>query len=808
MGVPALFRFLDRKYPKIIQPVQEDRTLPISSPNPNGFECHNLYLDMNGIIHPCCHPQTGPAPANEEEMHLAIFAYLDRIMHMIRPRKLLYLAVDGVAPRAKMNQQRSRRFRAAQEAAIKRQKLEDEQQLNEGGVEDDEASEELSTTSVFDSNVITPGTKFMANISKAIRYWAAARLSQPEWAELSIIISDSSVPGEGEHKIVDFIRRQRTTPDHDPNECHVIYGLDADLIMLSMATHEPRFKVLREDVFLEDKQKHQQPQQPSDTPVQTTPQNLAEKIASEKPFIFLDVIVLREYLDVEMRTSIADSQNLEPERSLDDWIMLCFLVGNDFLPHLPSLDIRENAIDTLINIYKRKMREIGGHLTRNGAIAFDRLSVVIGELAQAEDGILARRMEREQRWRESQALRDAAEELNSETPKKRKLDVSDEEEEIIDQIKLGQPGYRARYYEHKFGIVDMQSAEGREKVNHICDSYLEGLAWVLLYYYQGCPSWKWFYPYHYAPFAADIAERLKNYGGEGAFSLKKFELGQPFRPFDQLMSVFPAASNEHLPEAFRNLMTDAPSPISHFYPLDFKIDLNGKRYAWQGVALLPFIDETLLLKTLEPVYAELDQEAKDLNQRGQDELWIGASNSLFGFMQCLDDDEWQPIDPVLSRGISGLLRQLSASDTVSSTISTMDDLSFDSERFIASLFNVPSYQGIFRSQILPGYKPPTPVLTDADRSMVASGRRNYNRNNSSNGNTMYREQHEREYNREMRGYKDDRPSSGGSMFVQPNPPSYSPSYSSASSNRSSYSYERRENGPIEKRPRGNYSRFD
>ncbi|KIM83808.1 hypothetical protein PILCRDRAFT_414502 [Piloderma croceum F 1598] len=107
MGVPALFRWLSKKYPKIIYPVVEDEEIEVpdenennikvpvnmASANPNGTEFDNLYLDMNGIVHPCTHPEGKPPPETEEEMMVEIFNYTERIVNMIRPRKLLFLAM-------------------------------------------------------------------------------------------------------------------------------------------------------------------------------------------------------------------------------------------------------------------------------------------------------------------------------------------------------------------------------------------------------------------------------------------------------------------------------------------------------------------------------------------------------------------------------------------------------------------------------------------------------------------------------------------------------------------------------------------
>lgn len=99
------------------------------------------------------------------------------------------------------------------------------------------------------------------------------------------------------------------------------------------------------------------------------------------------------------------------------------------------------------------------------------------------------------------------------------------------------------------------------------------------------------------------------------------------------MGVFPAASSKHVPPAWAELMSDPESTIIDFYPEDFKIDLNGKKFAWQGVALLPFVDETRLFKALEPYYEKLTPAEIKRNIRGDDKLYVSTGNSGYEYVK-------------------------------------------------------------------------------------------------------------------------------------------------------------------------------
>uniref|UniRef100_A0A8C4FA66 5'-3' exoribonuclease n=1 Tax=Dicentrarchus labrax TaxID=13489 RepID=A0A8C4FA66_DICLA len=702
MGVPAFFRWLSRKYASIIVHCVEEKgkecngvRIPVDTtkPNPNEVEFDNLYLDMNGIIHPCTHPEDKAAPKNEDEMMVAIFEYIDRLFNIVRPRRVLYMAIDGVAPRAKMNQQRSRRFRASKEGVelVDEKNRIREEILARGGYLPPEEIKER-----FDSNCITPGTEFMDNLAKCLRYYVADRVSNdPGWRNVTVFLSDASVPGEGEHKIMDYIRRQRAQPNHDPNTHHCLCGADADLIMLGLATHEPNFTIIREE-FKPNKPRpcalcgqigHEiKDCQGTAREKQGEHDEFADSMpVSEQEFIFIRLCVLREYLAREL-TMASLPFPFDFERSIDDWVFMCFFVGNDFLPHLPSLEIREGAIDRLVNIYKDVVHKTGGYLTENGFVNLERVELIMQAVGVAEDNIFKKRKEddegfkrrmKEKRKRMKrgpaymttgqfapQALgrRDRPEAVQNARHQaydmrmhdstdskglKRKADDSDSEPEPEDNVRLWEEGWKQRYYKTKFD-VDVTDEDFRRKV---VKSYVEGLCWVLRYYYQGCASWKWYFPFHYAPFASDFKDI------KGMFT--EFEKGtKPFKPLEQLMGVFPAASGNFLPPTWRSLMSSPDSSIIDFYPDDFAIDLNGKKYAWQGVALLPFVDERRLRAALADVYPDLTPEEVKRNSLGSDVLFLGKSHPLFDFIQELyrtESLEGTEIPAELCHGIQGTL---------------------------------------------------------------------------------------------------------------------------------------------------------
>eukprot|EP01038_Epipyxis_sp_PR26KG_P008199 gene8199-11090_t len=600
MGVPKFYRWISEHYPQINQMISTLTILP---------EFDNFYLDMNGIIHACTHPNANIL-ANSltlREMILSIFRYVDRIVtDIVKPKKILFMAIDGVAPRAKLNQQRARRFRAGQD------RTECINQAKQKGLEVDE-------TTLFDSNCITPGTEFMEIVGTSLRWFIRKKMKEdPLWKNLRIVFSGHDVPGEGEHKIMQFIRELRSDPNYEPNQRHCMYGQDADLIMLGLASHEPHFSLLREVVdFGGGKTRGGSNRQ------------IVMRQTKEAQFQLLHLSILREYITLEF--GYGCSWVPDQERLYDDFIFLTFLVGNDFLPHLPTLDISEHAFDVLFAAYRDLMQsDPNGYIISNGEISdWDRLEKLFQIIGAQESDILKAREEEVKNFNARRKKKNfSSEEIVSEedmndaeesrqqayedaildalcegdsqvdgftlVESSKKIATRKQNERSTDSAKLtgeeleATKDYRGRYYYEKFKILaGLEKDQGA--LTSLMVEYLKGLMWCIAYYIRGCVSWTWYYPYHYGPMLQDM-KNLRNLN-----SRIEFSLGMPFRPYQQLLGCLPPSSIALIPQPYQWLVISEDSPLKKFYPIEFGIDQDGKKNPWEAVVLLDFIDETELI---------------------------------------------------------------------------------------------------------------------------------------------------------------------------------------------------------------------
>lgn len=658
MGIPRFYRSMSERYPLLNQPISDVSLLP---------EFDAFYLDMNGIVHNCTHSDGDPALGAlglAAQLH-NIFAYLDRLVtHIIKPKALLYIAIDGVAPRAKLNQQRSRRFRAG----LERQEAIEKERFLQIKLEDEKngplsSSSAAASDSHFDSNCITPGTEFLAHLSRHLVYFVRHKMKRdPLWARLDVFFSGSEVPGEGEHKIVEFIRHRKMTPGYPANVRHCMYGSDADLMLLGLMTHEPHFTLVREVVVWGGGQRHK----------------VAAKPIAEQQWQLVHLSLFREYLLLELRVT----PDLDGERMLDDFILLTFLLGNDFIPHSPTLEISEDAIPLLLREYRALLEttmHAGQYLTENGRLVnvalLQELLVKIG--SQEEDILTDRQIEEASRRKGKFQSRHGGPKqpqttttTTKKTTKRTKaivthdvnemhvqnallaLNASDDDDDSVDrpppllddddgfdddddddsdesskekallealdgaletQLALaaekeerllfaelsGSKSFQDtkwEYYARKFNVERGDGNAHNDTLGAIKRHYMEALVWCLAYYFQGPPSWSWYYPYHYAPMVSDLTD-IADVLATISFSDDPATDG-PLLPFEQLMANLPASSGHLVPEPYRFLMVSPLSPIKHFYPETFPIDMEGKRNAWEGVNILPFIDAALLKRAI------------------------------------------------------------------------------------------------------------------------------------------------------------------------------------------------------------------
>lgn len=573
MGIPHLFRHFARRCPRAIKVVDASSSCSFSE----------LHIDFNSVIHSCAREVLQEHASNDDEATTEIriveacMAHVAWLVARFRPTALVHVAVDGAPPRAKMSQQRSRRYLKH----LKHQSI---------------AS---PPSPLWDSNVVTPGTPFMRRLDEALHASLETRIRE-ECVRRSVsppqrvLVSGSDEPGEGEQKIFMGLRRAST---HNGGGKSGVYGLDADLLLMSMS------HPLRDRLVILREQDLKGPVQLVDAAV------LAKHAASE-------IAKLRWVAPGPAGPAIIPGDDKE-SADVAEYVALCTLLGNDFVPSLPGLSIRHGGIDEVLAAYGRAIRAIGangGTLARGGPTALAGfnltvLSSVVHELSEHEDRAL------ETRERHHASALVAASKKRTPTEDDYPLLPSTGPHPMVYP---GVPGWRPRYYRQVF-FARKGSPPTQSDVDETCIEYVMALAWSFAYLSrQECVSVGWHYRHPHAPTALDVRKSLL--GNELAVG------GSPFAPSGIAESAFRSADQLHrqgekaLGSAVWQLLHVLPpqthatlfSPSSlagriatdprlgcvHLFPSSFGLVTYLKEKLHECVPILPEVDPQLLIRAV------------------------------------------------------------------------------------------------------------------------------------------------------------------------------------------------------------------
>lgn len=555
MGVPGFAPWLTHRHSNIVL-------------NRLSKSTAGLYVDVNGVIHPMCHGD-GVDNLPEAEKIENILSFFNQLVVLAQPTEVLYLAVDGVAPAAKMNQQRARRYMSKAHCI-------DNQDTQSVMREDENVSH-------FDNNSISPGTEFMDHITKAMNIFIREKMEQndPLWTKLSVIVSDSNVPSEGEHKIIRFLRAQSSSPEFFAKS-HVILGLDADLIFLSLSLHVPNIFIMRQ--MPNDKRMDRRSGKCDFLKLENDPKSpkfqffCVDTIGMEIVSDIFDLCCAKNfrYHQVEAFTSeevlgfSIDSpkknesdtevlRNFHPcisqtnSKIIDDFIVLAFFVGNDFMPRLPSAYCDKGALDNLLECYVDDVLPYGYLTLPNGCICMQQLC----RLLSSYHTYYETRLFMEVQMKNYDTL------------------CSDEKRSGFESVK--------KTYYKSAGLSSSID------IDRSCQAYLDTAQFVWTYYSTlQPPNWVWCYPFHYAPFASDLAKYLqkqKCFVPHPSFSASS----KPCEKFVQLLSILPPTSAALLPAACRSLLV--PSPENAHVSSEWQVDFTGAgNRDHLAKILLPFTD--------------------------------------------------------------------------------------------------------------------------------------------------------------------------------------------------------------------------
>lgn len=497
MGIPHYFYILTQEHHDICD---------INEPG----KCDHYFIDFNGMIH-----QAAATDISPDQIKNASWDYLQLCIQDIKPIKTVHICADGVAPVAKMIQQRKRRYLTVLE----------------------------NQDNKWDKNAISPGTEFMTLLNNYM-----AKMIRNTVSGFSYHYSGTNEPGEGEHKI---FYKMKSVP-HD--DISIIYGLDADLIMLSLISHHPNIYLMRETMNI-------------------------KIIESTNKFTYLNIDKLRYAILNQLRNKfqwnisthvLNNIYSTEANEIIENYVVLCFLLGNDFLPSIMSLSLKKNGHSRLLYAAK----SLDATIIKNNEINYQYLIELFKVLSIDENENIFK--------------------LNEEYIKKQPY--NDKQYAMINKSNIAKlmnsspSKWRSIYYKELF----RSNINDTPIISESCKIFIEGIKWIHRYYKQSPKNDYWYYPYGYAPTLFDLANYLQGNIDNIQDIYKTSQISSDI----QLLIILPLKSSHILPEKLRKCMTDTKYGIAHMYPCEYHIETYLKTYLWECIPYLPSIDIELIEKCI------------------------------------------------------------------------------------------------------------------------------------------------------------------------------------------------------------------
>jgi 5'-3' exonuclease len=648
MGIPSYFSNIVKQHKNVIKKL-------IGLPR-----IHNLYLDTNGLIYDAVRVvgSNRGMSDNEYEARLiqTVCEKLNEYLAIFQPSDKVFIAFDGVAPVAKLNQQRERRYKSWFTSVVEKTITQKNALLEPPALSPPVV---INTAhKAWNTSAITPGTAFMTKLNTQMNDYCAEK-ARVIGATVEYIYSGSDIPGEGEHKIFEYIRDNAR---YHKDTTTLIYGLDADLIMLCL-----NHLHVSDKIYLY-----------RDTPEFI--QSLDSTLSSTDQY-YLDIPEFACSLEAVMRETtaavvrggggggayISDAKTeakaaasasaasaasgattkprITPEviAAIDDYIVMAFMLGNDFMPHFPSLNLRTNGMTVLLQTYANMFRESKEYLVeRKGGrptIVWKTMRAFIALLAETEHN----RFMNEHKTRDRQGKQRfgggggggakmaaaaagglghsaaAVATCGMPQPIVAAVDIREltkiacdrvvqmvgnierchsltefmcipmQERAVERYIDPFRENWEYRYYDALFGVdiyAKNRSGEGRgvDRLQMICVNYIEGLEWTMRYYSTGCVDWRWTYKYPYAPLLVDLMRYMPHM--DTALFPEGTPVKNPVRDLVQLCYVLPMSGHGLLPPVLADKLKRT---YSHYYcdKLDFK--WSYCKYFWEAHTELPHI---------------------------------------------------------------------------------------------------------------------------------------------------------------------------------------------------------------------------